>query len=130
MFYPGTNKFDRGASQIGKKVPGAGEEGPGMNLSEKCRVDDCDRRSAASVIQDTLPGPLPLCLTHMEDYRMNSAGWIVTWEQTLAEPTSVKAAEVAAVGRTTAGPVGSLPPASSSGNSLRKRLAMRRGSRS
>jgi len=69
-----------------------------MNPSGKCRVDDCDRRAAASVIRDSLPGPLPLCATHTEDFRMNSAGWTIVWEHLSADPTSVKAAAVAPVG--------------------------------
>src|SRR5579863_5020179 len=69
-----------------------------MNPSDKCRVDDCDRRAAASVVRDSLPGPLPLCATHTEDYRMNSSGWTILWERQSTEPTSVKAAAVAAVG--------------------------------
>jgi hypothetical protein len=101
-----------------------------MNPSEKCRVDDCDRRAAASMIRETLPGPLPLCATHSEDFRMNSPDWTVTWEQTLAEPTSVKAAPVAAVGRRSGGPARTPEPDSSPGNSLRGRLAMWRSTRS
>ena len=70
-----------------------------MNPSDKCRVDDCDRRAAASVAGESLPGSLRLCLTHTEDYRMNGAGWTVVWETRSMEPTSVKAAAAAPVGR-------------------------------
>ena len=101
-----------------------------MNPSDKCRVDDCDRRAAATVIRDTFPGPLPLCAIHTEDFRMNGAGWMVRWEQTLAEPTSVKAAPAAAVGRRASGPPGVLESDSSGGNTLRRRLALWRGTRS
>lgn len=101
-----------------------------MNPSEKCRVDDCDRRAAASMIRETLPGPLPLCASHSEDFRMNSADWMVCWEQTLPEPTSVKAAPVAAVGRRSLGPARTPESDSSPGNSLRRRLAVWRSTRS
>ncbi len=30
-----------------------------MDVSDKCRVDLCDRRAAASIIRDNLPGPFP-----------------------------------------------------------------------
>ena len=70
-----------------------------MNPSDKCRVDDCDRRAAASIVRDSLPGPLPLCATHTEDFRMHNAGWTIIWENGSAAPTSVKAAAVAPVGR-------------------------------
>ncbi len=46
---------------------------------------------------------------------MNSAGWTVTWERTLAEPTSVKAAAPAAVGRSAANPPGAAWPHSRAG---------------
>jgi hypothetical protein len=101
-----------------------------MKPSDKCRVDDCDRRAAASMIRDTLPGPLPLCAIHTEDFRMNSATWMVTWAQTSAEPTSVKAAPAVAVGRSTLGPAGVPASESSPGTSLRRRLVMWRGTRS
>ncbi len=75
-----------------------------MDPSDKCRVDTCDRRAAASVVRDSFPGPLPLCATHTEDFRLNSAGWAVTWDQTMAEPTSVKAAVSSPPGRNSPGP--------------------------
>ena len=68
-------------------------------MSDQCRVDGCDRRAAASMIRDSLPGPLRLCATHTEDFRMNGAGWTVVWEQSAPEPTSVQPAAAAAVGR-------------------------------
>ncbi len=101
-----------------------------MNPSDKCRVDDCERRAAASMVRDTLPGPLPLCAIHTEDFRMNGALWMVSWERTLAEPTSVKPAPAAAVGRSTSGPAGTPAPDSSPEKSLRRRLAMWRSPRS
>lgn len=89
------NKFAPGRPTSGGSLE-ANEEGSGMNPSDKCRVDDCDRRAGASVIQDSLPGPLPLCATHTEDFRMNSSGWTISWENLSADPASVKAAAVAA----------------------------------
>jgi hypothetical protein len=94
-----------------------------MNPSDKCRVDDCDAHVAASVIRDTLPGPLRLCALHTEDFRMNSAGWMVSWEQRMAEPTSVKAAPAAPVGRMPLGLVDSPDSGSSSETSLRRGVA-------
>jgi hypothetical protein len=101
-----------------------------MNPSDKCRVDDCERRAAASVMRDTLPGPLPLCAIHTEDFRMNGAGWMVSWEQTLAEPTSVKAAPAAPVGRMPPGPAGVPESDGPAENSLSRRLLWWRRTRS
>jgi hypothetical protein len=101
-----------------------------MDVSDKCRVDLCDRRAAASIIRDNLPGPLPLCATHTEDFRMNGAGWIVTWDRTSAEPTSVKVAEPAAVGRGTPGVSRAPGLQNSPGRKFRSRLSAWRGSRS
>ena len=64
-----------------------------------CVVDDCDRRAAASVQRDDLPGPMQLCFTHTEDFRMNKAAWAITWVASEPSPTSVKAAPVPSVGR-------------------------------
>jgi hypothetical protein len=70
-----------------------------MIAANKCRVDDCDRNAAVSIVRDHLPGPLPLCATHTEDFRMNSEGWNIVWDQTSPEPTSVKVGVPATVGR-------------------------------
>jgi hypothetical protein len=94
-----------------------------MNPSDKCRVDDCNAHVAASVIRDTLPGPLRLCALHTEDFRMNGAGWMVTWEKRLAEPTSVKAAPAPPVGRVPLGPADSPGSGSSSAISLKRGMA-------
>jgi len=72
-----------------------------MNASDKCRVDDCDRRAAASMIRENLPGPLPLCAAHTEDYRLNGSEWNIAWEQARPEPTSVSIGATAEVGRGT-----------------------------
>jgi hypothetical protein len=64
-----------------------------------CRVDGCGRRAAASVVRADLPGPIQLCATHTEDFRMNGAGWTVTWSADGSRPTSVQAAPAAPVGR-------------------------------
>ena len=93
-----------------------------MNPSDKCRVDGCDRRAAAAIVLDTLPGPLPLCATHTEDFRMNGAGWTVTWDRTLAEPTSVNAAAPTAVGRGAPGPADAPRPHNAAAGRLRTRL--------
>jgi hypothetical protein len=100
-----------------------------MDASETCRVDGCERRAAASMIRESLPGPLPLCATHTEDFRMNGAGWVVAWEHTLTEPTSVKPAAPAPVGRSASG-LGSAPQSHNSKVSrVRSRLVAWRNSR-
>jgi hypothetical protein len=101
-----------------------------MDVSDKCRVDLCDRRAAASIIRDNLPGPLPLCATHTEDFRMNGAGWIVTWDRTSAEPKSVKVAEPPAVGRGAPGVSRAPGLQNSPGRKFRSRLSAWRGTRS
>jgi len=101
-----------------------------MNPSEKCRVDGCDRRAAASVVRDSLPGPLPLCLTHTEDFRMNNAGWTIIWENSSAEPTSVTAAAVAAVGHSGPRLVDVPPSQGSLRRGVRSRLEAWQGRRS
>ena len=82
-----------------------------MMAANKCRVDECDRNAASTIVRDSLPGPLPLCLTHTEDFRMNGAGWNIVWEHTSPEPTSVTTGAVARVGRS--GPPAGEPLASS-----------------
>jgi hypothetical protein len=102
-----------------------------MNASDKCRVDECDRRAAASIVRDHLPGPLPLCLVHTEDFRMNGEGWNIAWDRALAEPTSVTVAVAAVVGRQTPVPVAT-PPAPSPDSTVQRvksRLTARRNSR-
>jgi hypothetical protein len=71
-----------------------------MNASDKCRVSECDRYSAASVLRDDFPGPLPLCATHTEDFRQNGAGWKIDWERGAPEPTSITIAASSDVGFT------------------------------
>jgi hypothetical protein len=73
-----------------------------MTVTDKCRVNDCHRWAAASIVRDHLPGPLRLCATHTEAFRQDNAGWDVVWERTSAEPTSVRAPTSASVGRTAA----------------------------
>jgi hypothetical protein len=101
-----------------------------MNPPDKCRVDNCDRNAAASIVRDNLPGPLPLCATHTEDFRMNSAGWTVTWEHTLAEPTSVTTGTPMAVGRGAPGPASAPRPPSAAAGRFKSRLEAWRSSRS
>jgi hypothetical protein len=98
-----------------------------MNGSDKCRVDECDRRAAATIVRESLPGPLPLCAIHTEDFRLNSAGWVVIWEHTQPEPTSVRAAAEAGVGRNNSGPEDAPQPPERRGKS---RLARWRSARS
>ncbi len=100
-----------------------------MDPLDKCRVDGCDRRAAAAIVQDRLPGPLRLCATHTEDFRMNGAGWTVTWERTVAEPTSVKAAAPTAVGRSAPDRAGASWPHNTPGK-IRTRLTAWRNPRS
>ena len=66
-----------------------------------CQVDGCERRAAASVaVGADLPGPIQLCATHTEDFRMNGTAWTVTWSAGESRPISVQAAPAAPVGRT------------------------------
>ena len=74
-----------------------------MKASEKCRVDECDRRAAATIVRGSIPGPLPLCAIHTEDFRLHGGRWTVIWDHAMPEPTSVKAAPVVAVGRDSSG---------------------------
>lgn len=64
-----------------------------------CRVDGCGRRAAVSVVRDDLPGPIRLCATHTEDFRMNGARWSFTWDSVAGVPASVRAAPLPPVGR-------------------------------
>lgn len=64
-----------------------------------CRVDGCGRRAAAAVVREDLPGPIQLCATHTEDFRMNGAAWTVTWSGGDSGPVSVQPAPAAPVGR-------------------------------
>ena len=64
-----------------------------------CQVDDCQRRAAASVLREDLPGTMQLCFTHTEDFRMNGSAWTVNWSPTESGPISVRAAPVGTVGR-------------------------------
>jgi hypothetical protein len=68
-----------------------------MNASDKCRVGDCDRWAAASVMRDDLPGPLRLCATHTENFRLSNVGWKINWEREAPEPTLVVARATASV---------------------------------
>jgi hypothetical protein len=74
-----------------------------VTTEDECRVNDCHRWAAASIVRDHLPGPLRLCATHTEAYRQNYADWDVVWERRSAEPTSVRAPTGLSVGRATAG---------------------------
>ena len=93
-----------------------------------CRVDGCWRRAVASVVREDLPGPIQLCATHTEDFRMNGAAWTVTWSAGGSHPVSVQAAPAAPVGRssfaTASGPVSR----ASGWAKLKARLWERRGS--
>jgi hypothetical protein len=62
-----------------------------MNTSDKCRVSDCDRWAAASVMRDDLPGPLRLCATHTGNFRQHNVGWTINWEGEAPEPALVVA---------------------------------------
>lgn len=70
-----------------------------VELPVMCRVDGCGRRAAASVVREDLPGPIQLCATHTEDFRMNGAAWTVTWSAGDSGPISVQATPAAPVGR-------------------------------
>lgn len=92
-----------------------------MDSPEMCGVDGCGRRAAASAVRSDLPGPIRLCATHMEDFRMNGDRWTITWDPVTGEPASMVAAPAAAVGR---GPTvaGSTLPAGSSPRKLAGRM--------
>jgi hypothetical protein len=98
-------------------------------MAVTCQVDGCDRLAAASVRGDDMPGPIRLCFTHTEDFRMNASAWKVTWDPAGSGPVSVRAAPVAAVGRAagsaapSAGPV----PGDAAWARVRSRLPKRRG---
>ncbi len=100
-----------------------------MTAADECRVDDCHRWAAASIVRDHLPGPIRLCATHTEAFRQNNAGWDIVWERTLAEPTSVRAPAAASVGRTTAGSAEVLQPPDVAAKRVRSWLALRRKER-
>ena len=74
-----------------------------------CRVDNCERRAAASVVTEHLPGPIQLCATHTEDFRMNGAAWTVTWRPGETLPVSVRAAPAGPVGRAWSGAASGAP---------------------
>ncbi len=97
-----------------------------MIAANKCRVDGCDRNAAASMIRDTLPGPLPLCATHTEDFRMNGAGWEIVWDASAPEPTSVKTSAAASVGHSGPRAVETTATPDGTGLRLRSRLLPRR----
>ncbi len=90
-----------------------------------CRVDGCSRR-AASVVSDDLPGPIQLCATHTEDFRMNGAAWTVTWNADGSRPTSVRAAPAGLVGRGPLASVGDPALRESGWAKLKTRLSERR----
>lgn len=94
-----------------------------------CRVDGCGRRAAASVVRDDLPGPMQLCATHTEDFRMNGAAWTVTWSAGESRPISVQAAPAAAVGRSSLAVVSGPVSRASGWAKLKARLWERRESR-
>ncbi len=90
-----------------------------------CRVDGCGRR-AASVVRDELPGPIQLCATHTEDFRMNGAAWTVTWNADGSRPISVQAAPPALVGRSSSPSAGGPDLRASGWAKLKTRLWERR----
>lgn len=93
-----------------------------------CGVDGCGRRAAASVVREDLPGPIQLCATHTEDFRMNGAAWTVTWSVGEPGPISVRPAPAAPVGRSSLD-TGSEPlPRASGWGKLMARLWGRRES--
>jgi hypothetical protein len=71
-----------------------------VNAPEMCWVDGCDRRAAASVATDDLPGRVSLCLTYTEGFRMNGERWIFQWVPGSAAPSLVAPAPLLAVART------------------------------
>jgi hypothetical protein len=97
-----------------------------MTAANKCRVDECDRNAASSIIRDHLPGPLPLCLTHTEDFRMNGEAWTIVWERTAPEPSSVTIAPLAPTGHSGPRPADAVAASTGVVPGLRSRLSMRR----
>jgi hypothetical protein len=100
-----------------------------MTAADECRVNDCHRRAAASIVRDHLPGPLRLCATHTEAFRQNYADWDVVWERRSAEPTSVRAPTAASVGRASAGSAEVLDSPHVAARRVRSWLALRRKNR-
>ena len=90
-----------------------------------CRVDECERRAAASVVRTDLPGPIQLCATHTEDFRMRGSAWTVTWSPGETLPISVRAAPADPVGRNATG-AASGPPAPRAGQWARWRSRLTR----
>jgi hypothetical protein len=80
-------------------TPGPADHTLTIELPERCRVDDCERAAVVSVVRDDLPGPIRLCATHTEDFRMNGARWTVTWSLGATAPVSVRPAPSVPVGR-------------------------------
>ena len=96
-----------------------------------CQVDGCDRRAAASVaVRADMPGPIQLCATHTEDFRMNGTAWTVTWSAGDRRPMSVLAAPAAPVGRTSVDTPSDTEARVSGWAKLKARLGDRRESRS
>ena len=62
-----------------------------MTDADRCFEAGCDRRIAASVTRDDLPGPLRLCATHTEQFRQSSDGWAITWAPGDPVPAAVTA---------------------------------------
>jgi hypothetical protein len=100
-----------------------------MTAADECRVNDCHRWAAASIVRDHLPGPLRLCATHTEAFRQNNGDWDVVWEHTSPEPTSVTAPTTGGVGRPTAGSAQVLQSSPEAAKRVRSWLAMRRKER-
>jgi hypothetical protein len=93
-----------------------------------CRVDGCGRRAAASVVREDLPGPIQLCATHTEDFRMNGAAWTITWAVGEPGPISVQAAPAAPVGRSSSDAASEMVSGASGWAKLKTRLWDRRES--
>ena len=87
-----------------------------------CRADGCERRAAATVRRDDLPGAIRLCATHTEDFRMNGERWTIRWDPITGEVASVIVAPPAGVGRGASGAVGGGVPATPSSKKLAGRL--------
>ena len=93
-----------------------------------CQVDGCGRRAAASVVREDLPGPIRMCATHTEDFRMNGAAWTVTWSAGEAGPITVQAAPAAPVGRSSLDVAGEPVAGATGWAKLKTRLRDRRES--
>lgn len=75
-----------------------------------CRVAECTRRAAVSVGREDVPGPIRLCATHTEGFRLNGAHWSVVADPAGNGASWMVPAPLPPVGRSSTSPApGPLP---------------------